>query len=210
MVLTEEMYAADGRGVYLTTTTEVRKRMAGDKPGAWQTLTLATLSPMNEAKEVQVVLKEKVDDGVKRTLRRLWLSALGREVLPIGTDTDATVKTKELVVRIEKKWTDNKRWSEVKRSPMKATQELRKMPGYVDTYNARVGDQNVTVMLRVKATEVRSFLKERGERSRRKRITPVSRLLRLQFCGCRRMTHLVSRRRKRLRAALGLYSMSMV
>ena len=162
MVLTEEMYAADGRGVYLTTTTEVRKRMAGDKPGAWQTLTLATLSPMNEAKEVQVVLKEKVDDGVKRTLRRLWLSALGREVLPIGTDTDATVKTKELVVRIEKKWTDNKRWSEVKRSPMKATQELRKMPGYVDTYNARVGDQNVTVMLRVKATEVRSFLKVSG------------------------------------------------
>ena len=164
MILSEDEYAAGGRGVYLTTTTEVRKRMAGAKPEAWASLTLVTLfPPAKEAKEVQVVMKEKKDDGMKRILKRVWLSTMGREIFPKGTDVDATVKTSEMVVRIDKKWVDDKRWLEVKRAPLKITNELRKLPGYVDTYNARVNDLNVTVMLRVKATEVRGFLKESGK-----------------------------------------------
>ena len=164
MVLSEASYKAGGRGVYLTTTKEVRRRMAGAELGAWESLTLVTLfPPTDKAKEVQVVLKVKTDDGVKRSLRRLWLSALGREVLPKGTDISATVRTRELVARLDKRWAEEKRWLEVKRSPMKLSQELKKLPGYVDTYNARVGDQQITVMLRVKETEVKNFLRESGK-----------------------------------------------
>ena len=43
MVLSEASDKAGGRGVYLTTTKEVRRRMAGVELDAWKSLTLITI-----------------------------------------------------------------------------------------------------------------------------------------------------------------------
>ena len=164
MAITKEQYDAGAKGVHLTTREEARKRMSGTPPGAWETLSLVTLEPPSDtAQKVQVVLKETTSDGEKRILKQLWMTTLGRVVVPSGTDVVRTESTREMVVRVDKKWSGEKRWSEVKRSPIRATEELRKMPGYVDTYNPRIGDQSVTVMLRVKVAEVKNFLRESGK-----------------------------------------------
>ena len=164
MAITKEQYDAGTKGVHLTTREEARKRMSGTPPGAWETLSLVTLEPPSDtAQKVQVVLKETTSDGEKRILKQLWMTTLGRVVVPSGTDVVRTESTREMVVRVDKKWSGEKRWSEVKRSPIRATEELRKMPGYVDTYNPRIGDQSVTVMLRVKVAEVKNFLRESGK-----------------------------------------------
>ena len=114
MVLSEASYKAGGRGVYLTTTKEVRRRMAGAELGAWAVKASVLWLPKDDTLSLARDKAEEVEGGLGLVLNEYglgirvnsWHEKAAREMLhlpaklpetrisgiPIGTSTDEAVK----------------------------------------------------------------------------------------------------------------------
>eukprot|EP01060_Flectonema_neradi_P010359 TRINITY_DN1744_c0_g1_i13.p1 TRINITY_DN1744_c0_g1~~TRINITY_DN1744_c0_g1_i13.p1 ORF type:complete len:913 (+),score=199.83 TRINITY_DN1744_c0_g1_i13:341-3079(+) len=159
-VLSHQEFLTGMTGVLLTTTANVNKIRADYEQKAWETMSLVTLQrPATPAREEQVPIQQ----AGKIVLRKVWVTDLGSPALVKGTDNTQAQESRELVVRIEKRWTEEEEWRTFKKAPKKATESFKEMDGFIEVWHPIRSEETITMMMRVKAAHTADYLGLSGQ-----------------------------------------------